>query len=215
MNETTIIIPGEFLRQVHEHVRATGEPLLREERSADVHTIRACEDGSGAYDLGLAEDDDFLASIDTWEEMADYMGMDVPDLVAKLKARGYPYDLPEVDSGEDSDEEDEWQPYVEADTIRDLLIDLAPSPTLRSVTADLHGRFAWDPATVYPGLPYDVEQALEWLDGRGSFGGACETHEMRSGTSEPVTWVPTATSLSCLQYALDARGRKARIVIWG
>ena len=202
MSTDKVTIPGHFLQEVHEHIRKTGQPLLRAHERTDQVTVLASSHDDGTYELTLEEEDVWISSIQTWEEMAFYFGMELPELVEELNKPGYPYGVPE---GEDPDE----YPSVEVWDVRDLLIDLVPGPTLHSVLARLPERFVWDPTTTYPGVPYSEEDVLEWLDTRGWLSAAAETCERRSGVGENVTWSQSATTLSCLQYVMDLHGCKA------
>ena len=204
----TLQVPGEFLREVFSHVERTGKPLLRPQAPTDEITILAWPDRDGSYDLSL--DDEYeavMASIDTWEELIGYLDVPFEELRETLLARGYdPKSIPEPEEMDDED-----APGMHASDLCDLIRDLAPGPTLEEVLAELPASFEWDPGTDYPGLPYNVQEALEWLESRGRIDGVAETEGGRPGWTVNETWVPSATALSCLQYVLDRLDRRVWI----
>lgn len=218
-----ITVPGEFLKRVHDHVARTGEPLLEHALEAYEHQLSAWPSGETGYDLVMENEIGVVDSLGTWEEVAEFLGISPETLARRVVARGYPeecvpgYLLGETSGGSGSEDE-EWDDEeefvdnsVEPWEILDLIGATADRPTPASLLSDLQGSFEWDAPTVYPGVPPGVLEALDWLEGRGRFAGLATTYEGRPGWPEEVTWVPTATALSCLQFVLDRMGRGIRI----
>jgi hypothetical protein len=204
------LLPGEFLRCVFDHLSGTGEPLLRERRDHDDHCLEAWRQDDGAYDLHAEGEDSELASIESWEEMADFYGLTLPELLAALEEHGFPESgLPDPE-----DDPEDWPsvwPLDVADFLPDVPRGPDASPGAGELLTGLRTGFRWDPATRYPGVPADVETALEWLESLGGVDGLAATDEGRPGAPERVYWVPDALALSCLQYALDREDRRVWI----
>lgn len=212
MATNEILIPGDFLRRVFEHVTQTGRPLLRKRAAGDGYVIRAWN-GSPEYDLTLeggALDDDVMANIETWGAMADYLDMELEELYAEARKRGFgpePWRLGEAD---DPASVILWDPHSVAGAMKDRLL----GPHIDDLLEGLPRKFRWDPATPPPGDP-PAADAKAWKAYDGALGGVAVTEERMGVVSEKVTWVPSAASLSCLQYVLDRLERGAWIRAMG
>jgi hypothetical protein len=238
MADGAIPIPGDFLAQVFDHVEKTGTPLLRKRLPDDVHTVLAVLDTHGSFNLTLNTEydtEDLGGWVENCGHMADYFGLSVEELLEELDEAGFPWmpDLGDVDyEMEEYDEERgiddpasldeaaqqerqqhrialiEQLIFSEPNDARDYLRHLLPGPTLAEVLDGATGLFVWDSATTPPGQP---PAEARGDDGSLNLGGVAVTHERRSGVGEAVCWVPSAVSLSCLQFALDSLSRNVWI----
>jgi hypothetical protein len=217
MSEGEMLIPGEFLHQVFEHVARTRKPLLREPSPDDDHVIWA-RGGNPEYELDLADASrnpyyDELGDMETWGHMAAYLNMDVEDLFREAKRRGYQY-MPYEDQVEETLEESGslddltlFEPHDLAECMKHRL----PGTQLEDLLAGVPAWFRWDPATASPGIPQNPDDARDWNANDGALGGVRVTHERSGSGSIEVTWVASPAALSCLQYVLDEMGRDAQI----
>jgi hypothetical protein len=220
MSKRVQLIPGEVLREIFEHVGRTGEPLLRGLGPADMYRISAWtwRAPTGEIDLTLDDGepdeadpdayDDEMANVETWGQMADYLDMSAEELVAELEKRGYPW-LPDLDNLETGDLDDE--PLFEAHDVREYMSHRAPGAHISELLADAPTEFRWDPSTPHPGVPPIDEDTEERAGGSGEISGVAVTDERRGGSTDKVYWVPSAISLSCLQYALDTMNKHVAI----
>lgn len=213
-------VPGEFLKKVFEHVERTGQPLLRGVTPADEKSLSAWRSSGGEYDLELDEGpanpspQHFSGEVDgieNWGVMADYLGMETEELLAALRERGYPW-LPREEELEEGQTLDNC-PLHEPHDVVAYMQDQSPEPAVPDVLEGVPKRFRWDGSAPDPGAPPLAADARVWQEEPGLISGWTQTTEARGGVGEKVTWVPSAISLSCLQYALDMAGKGVGILL--
>lgn len=118
MGTSPELIPGESLQKVYEHFLATGEPLLRENSAEDSLTIIAWPGCDGTYDLAIDGEDAELACLESWQDMAEYLGVDFEELRRQLLENGYP---PEhVPEDVDDEEVSALDPYYVLEFLPEL-----------------------------------------------------------------------------------------------
>jgi hypothetical protein len=200
MQSDTVTLSGELLDRIFDHVSEHEEPLLRPWREGDVGLVSAWENDDGSYELVDAHLNDFLNSCDGWEEFADYAEVDVETLADLLRARGYPWGLPDPD-----DDPDDW-PAIDAFEAADYIGNALPLSQVNRLQSLIPRTVRWDRSSKYPDIPRDVLVALEWLGGNGAVTLHDECWEMRGGSPSRFVSVPSAIALSCLQAALDQVG---------
>lgn len=195
-----VTLSGETLDRIFEHVSATGEPLLRDWRESDDTCVEAWRQDDGSYELIDPELNDFLNSCETWEQFADHCDRTVWSIARLLTRRGYPWGVPSA-----GDDPDDW-PAIDAFEAASYVGDALPISQVERLRKLVPRTVRWDRRSKYPEIPRAVEVALEWLGGDGAVTVHDECWEMRGGSPERFTEVPSAMALSCLQVVLDEVG---------
>jgi hypothetical protein len=195
-------LPGETLRTIFDHVSRTGAPLLRERRADDAYVVAAWDQSDGTYELVDADDHDDVCSLESWESIADYAGLDLPTLVRELEARGYRWGLPHPD-----DPEDCW-PAPEPFDAAALLQGFRTGRTLWESLSEVPSTVTWDRATPHPGVPANPTETIAW----GELG-TLELYQddvtvFRGGDHDTITQAPSPLALSLLQAAFDHAGAR-------
>jgi hypothetical protein len=192
---TRIYVPLEFATRAW-HLAEEGEPLLREARASDVHTLLACDESDG-FGLGLAEWHEEVGGITTFKELAAFLGLSRVALIAVCEARGANVLLP--------DPEDEDDSIADPYEYLDALADLCPVPTLDEKMRELPEVFTLSPLDRLEALKARTTKLPDPL------GHLDLTEGYRPGDPGRYWGVPNVMSLSCLQWLLDKV--KARTVI--
>lgn len=195
-----VILSGEVLDRIFEHVSTSGDPLLREWRDTDVGVVSAWRQGDGSYQLVDPNINDFLNSCENWEQFAEFCDRDVMEIAELLKRGGYPWPLPSADV-----DPDDW-PTIDAFEAAAYVGSAFPTSHVDRLSALIPLTVRWDRTSKFPEVPRDVRVALEWLSGNGTLIVLDECWEMRGGVPERFHEVPSAVALSCLQVVLDETG---------
>ncbi|CAN5701459.1 hypothetical protein BH23GEM9_BH23GEM9_20010 [soil metagenome] len=199
-----ILIPGDILTNIFDRVRDTGEPLLRGERDDDRYFIEAKPASGGEYDLvlglrGMEHPDEELSMIQTWSDMAHFLGTSVGGLLRSLRNRGYEWvpEASELEPGERISDLEIDDPHGVAALMKHRL----PWPDIEKVLKDVPGYFRWDPTTQDPGEPPTPDEADGWRENR-ALGGPEITDERHGGDTEEVCgsdlWRRSPASSTCL-----------------
>lgn len=176
------------------------EPLLREPRESDVHTLLAIDEGDG-FTLGLEEWHEEVGAIETLDDLAAFLGLSRANLIAICEARGADVLLPDPE-----DEDDDFSianPYE----YLDALADLVPIPTLDEKMRRIPETFTLSPAD-RQALLKQANVALP-----DPLGVLDLTEGYRPGDGGNYWSVPDVMSLSCLQWMLDKVRANTLIVV--
>ncbi len=130
-----LYIPLTFALRAWRHA-AEDEPLLRERRESDVHTLLALRDDDG-FNLGFEEWDEEVSAIETFRDLATFLGLSPENLLAVCEARGANVLLPDAEDVDD--------PIPNPYEYLEKLADLAPVPSLDEKLRRLPRRFSLSP----------------------------------------------------------------------